>query len=66
MPRCKYDGCKKKIPSVLKEINRCRCGKLYCSKHRLDHQCTFDYHAHYKETLKKELIKVVPEKVLKV
>ena len=66
MARCKYLECKRKISSVLKDVSRCRCGKLYCSEHRLAHDCTFDYQAHHRETLKRELTKVKPEKVIKV
>jgi uncharacterized Fe-S cluster-containing radical SAM superfamily protein len=28
-------------------ICKCRCGYIYCKKHRLEHNCNFDYHADY-------------------
>jgi len=66
MARCKHLNCKRKIPSIIKELSRCRCGKLYCHEHRLAHDCTFDYQSHHKKTLEKQLTKVEPKKVIKV
>ncbi len=66
MPRCKYPKCKRKISSLFKEISRCKCGKIFCHQHRLDHECTFDYQAVEKKRLQDNLIKVVPKKIIKV
>ena len=66
MARCKHPRCKRKILLVVKEMSRCRCGKLYCQEHRLNHNCTFDYKGNHRETLSKELTKVIPKKIFKV
>jgi uncharacterized Fe-S cluster-containing radical SAM superfamily protein len=39
--------CQHKINIVDTIICKCRCGYTYCKKHRLDHNCNFDYHSDY-------------------
>ena len=48
--KCKFKDCNKKMTPAEKIIGLCKCGNTYCSKHRHDHDCTFDY----KEALDKE------------
>lgn len=48
-------GCQRKLS--LHQIDlACRCGKVFCDHHRFftDHNCTFNYHAHWISTLVKE------------
>lgn len=66
MARCKFKDCKRKIPSTLKDMYRCRCTHLYCSRHRLAHNCTFDYTALQRSNLKRDLPVVEAKKVIKV
>lgn len=66
MARCNHPKCNRKISFVYEQIGRCKCGNVYCHKHRLDHACTFDYKAHNQQILRNELQKVVPQKVIKV
>ncbi|XP_071036296.1 AN1-type zinc finger protein 5-like [Parasteatoda tepidariorum] len=57
--------CKKKLD--LTAIT-CRCGGLFCAKHRYDreHGCTFDYKSMGAEKIRKENPKVTAEKVTKL
>ena len=54
--------CIKKLPLT---TFPCRCGKKFCSVHRIDsaHACTFDYKKESKELLSTILIKVDAEKL---
>ena len=42
--RCDFEGCKKKISFVEQQIV-CRCGKCFCSLHKIPeaHNCTFEF-----------------------
>lgn len=53
--RCQLSSCGKKLSLCEQETGRCRCGKIYCTKHRLsdDHSCLFDYKANTKKELQK-------------
>lgn len=46
----------------------CRCGGLYCSKHRYvnGHNCTYDYKAHGAEEIRRNNPLVIAEKVVKL
>ncbi len=46
----------------------CKCGGNYCGEHRINeaHNCTFDYHETYKQSLSAQLQKVVGSKVDKI
>lgn len=41
--RCSYEGCSKKLYLTQLMIGGCRCGGYFCNKHRLNHDCTYDY-----------------------
>jgi len=43
----------------------CKCGHLFCSKHRMpeDHECTIDYKETGKKILERDNIKVVKDKI---
>ncbi len=57
--------CNKKIGLI---VNTCKCEKEFCIKCRLPeiHNCTFDHHKFEKEQLKKNLPKVITEKIIKI
>ena len=38
--RCQFGECKKKLDLVKIQ---CKCDLYFCSKHRLNHNCTYDY-----------------------
>lgn len=42
---------------------KCKCGNDYCSSHRFDHACTYDYRAEQREKLTGRLQKVVAPKL---
>jgi hypothetical protein len=50
--------CNKKIKLIDTIICSCRCGNVYCVKHRLDHKCLFDYHETYQKPEKIESHKI--------
>jgi len=60
-PRCSFKGCKKKL-TILHQYE-CRCGLLYCIKHKLPelHDCKYNY-----KNDKVKLEKVVAEKIIKI
>lgn len=47
---------------------KCRCEHYFCSTHRHadKHNCTFDYKSHHQQQLKKNNVKVIPDKVKKI
>lgn len=47
---------------------KCRCEHYFCSTHRHadKHNCTFDYKSHHKQQLRKNNVKVIPDKVKKI
>ena len=55
--RCCVKGCKRKINSVDEIISTCRCGKTFCSKHRLPemHNCTHDFKINKEDFIKQNL-----------
>jgi hypothetical protein len=57
---CEFGDCKKKINIT---VPKCACEKYFCENHRFfdDHKCTYN-----KRDEKKELIKVIAEKVIKI
>ena len=60
---CSAPGCNKKLPLL---PFKCRCEKLFCKKHRLPetHNCSLDYAYNLNE--KKEELKCVADKVIKI
>jgi hypothetical protein len=58
--KCKV--CNKKVMFY----NKCKCQDLFCSKHMLDHQCTFDHHGHHKKILEKRNPKIESEKLIQL
>lgn len=61
--RC--SGCKRKLGLI---GFRCRCGDMFCSKHRYSdrHECGYDYKAAGRAMIAKENPVVRPAKILKV
>ena len=46
--RARCAECRKKLPAV---AIACRCGKVYCSRHRIKHACGYDYKAEQQKIL---------------
>ena len=62
----KCHHCRKKIKGI--EFD-CKCNNnKFCVKCRYPetHNCDFNYKTHQKNKLQKELIKVVPEKIVRI
>jgi hypothetical protein len=51
--RCGASECRRKLP--LGMDHPCRCGMLCCSRHMLDHQCSFDYKKAQEKLVRSEL-----------
>lgn len=60
--RCTVCRSKVKIIDVI--ISTCRCGNVYCMRHRIDHECTFDYKKDYE--INNKLVKVDGEKIERI
>ena len=56
-------NCNKKIQLIPFE---CKCGNIYCSKHRFDHNCSFDYKKYNQEKLKNKLVRIESQKIEKI
>jgi len=43
--RCKAENCRCKISLTQEITNKCKCGKLFCNKHKMpeQHNCTYDW-----------------------
>ena len=54
--------CKKKIP-IVQYTCKCDSKLFFCAKHRLNHNCSFDYKKFYQEKLKKENPLIIPDKL---
>ncbi len=56
--------CSRKVGIVDSIKNKCKCGKVTCNKHILDHGCTIQ---HYTEYVKKTpIVPVVASKMEKI
>jgi len=60
--RCHVSECKKKLGLLGFD---CKCGHIYCSKHRHaeTHSCKYDHKSEGRTILETKLIKVVAEKI---
>jgi len=56
--------CSTKIPSMMKLMHTCKCGKVVCSKHKSEnlHSCDFNWKVKGKERLAESLYSAVPER----
>lgn len=61
----KCHHCSKKIKGI--EFD-CKCNNKFCVKCRYPetHKCTFNYKTQQKTKLEKELIRVVPDKLVRI
>lgn len=57
-------SCSKKMNHIDAIVSLCRCGKIFCISHRIDHNCEYNYKEEYKKC--NGLVKIVAEKVHKI
>ena len=64
----KCTSCGKSLKLIDISIGKCRCGHLYCKKHRFPeiHECSFDYRENNQKELQKIHKKVVASKLIKI
>ena len=64
--KCHFQGCNKNIKLVETITNKCKCGYLFCSKHKHaeTHNCTYDYTVDTSKEIMKNACK--GEKVIKI
>ena len=62
---CEFESCKKRLPIT---AFPCHCGKVFCALHTPAemHGCGFDYLNQHRRKLRKDLEKVVGDKVPKM
>ncbi len=58
--------CNKKIKEHIKDAYKCKCLEYVCHKHRLDHGCTYNYHAEHKSRLSDNLKPVIGDRIQKI
>ena len=51
--RCSFPQCNKKLKLYETELI-CKCSSFFCSIHRNNHNCTFDYKKEWREKLNKD------------
>jgi hypothetical protein len=61
--RCNFEGCKKKLNLVQQTVGLCKCNKMFCPIHRLNHNCTYDYKGEIDEDKLIEKNKCVADKM---
>jgi predicted nucleic acid binding AN1-type Zn finger protein len=65
MKQAKCCVCKKKV-GIIPFTCKCDEKKVFCSKHRHDHNCTYDYKKEFQEKFTKENPVIKPSKIIKV
>eukprot|EP00127_Corallochytrium_limacisporum_P004117 Clim_evm62s157 gene=Clim_evmTU62s157 len=60
--------CRAKVPLVSQTTNKCKCGYVFCDKHKAAerHACTYDYKTSGREELSSRNQKVVGQKLEKI
>lgn len=63
----KCDICRAKL-RVSQISLKCKCNKYVCNQHRFpdQHNCSYDFKSAYKSKLKRELVQVEADKILKI
>ena len=63
--RCNFESCNKGFGLM---PFKCKCGLKFCVKHRhdFDHKCKYDHKAEQLNKLKKNLVAVTPDKIIKI
>ncbi len=56
--------CKRKLDIVSSLTNVCKCSNIFCNDHKIDHKCSFDKKNDYKESIAKNMPKIIPQKVV--
>ena len=57
----KCNSCEKKLKLTEEIVGKCKCNNIFCSKHREEHNCSFDYKKENAENLTKTVLIKIPE-----
>lgn len=63
MVKIRCEICQKKIAEIFIEIYTCKCEKIFCRKHKLDHNCDYNHKKNNINFLNKKLIKITTKKL---
>ena len=61
--KVKCQICGKKIPMYMQAVYTCKCKGVYCTDHKLNHDCTFDYKAEFREKAKERMPVIEAKKI---
>ena len=50
--------CKKKVSKLFLDLYTCKCEKVVCRKHKLDHNCEYNYKDNNSKKLNQKLVKI--------
>lgn len=66
--RCNFETCRRKLNLAESIRGKCKCEKIFCSKHVYsnEHNCDFDYKEENKSKLEKDNPKIVAKKVSQI
>lgn len=65
--KCNFIGCVRKLKKLSLEASEpCVCSNYYCSEHRSEHHCTFDYSKSNKTRLESKVVNARFSKVEKI
>jgi hypothetical protein len=64
MPKC--DTCNKKIKLIEEITSKCKCGKINCGIHKLDHNCNYDYKNDHQKQIESIMIPTIGLKMEKI
>jgi len=60
--------CLKKLSIVDMSIGKCKCGGVYCTKHRMSeaHSCSFDYRKEFHTSNQNKMVPILSSKVASI
>ena len=59
MNRC--NECLRKLNLAEVTIGKCKCGHIGCARHRINHNCTYDYQEEGRKKIHNDLVNYEPK-----
>lgn len=66
MTYCFQLKCKRKVSMVDRHRYRCKCNRIFCRKHFLSHDCTYDYKGDNQTNLMRTMSVLCATKIKKI